>query len=149
MQVWVCISNVLMPISDIKCIRSWRKRIFIYFIYIYKVKLSLCTMRQEGIWQSGGMAPCILTLALDKGEWSASHPSCFTPRERNASTWWTEGWVGPRANLVIMVKRKISAHTRNQMLVLLSFIQPAAYHYTDQATLALIHIWYTWVMVSH
>jgi len=34
-----------------------------------------------------------LTLALDKGEWSASSPSRFTPRERAPGTHWIGGWV--------------------------------------------------------
>jgi hypothetical protein len=40
-----------------------------------------------------------LTLALDGGEWSASCPSCFTPRERAPGTHWIGGQVGPRAVL--------------------------------------------------
>jgi hypothetical protein len=43
-----------------------------------------------------------LTLALDGGEWSSSHPSCFTPRERSPGTYGTGGWVGPRAGLDIV-----------------------------------------------
>jgi hypothetical protein len=38
-----------------------------------------------------------LTTALDAGEWSASHPGHFNPREKATSTHWTGGWVGPRA----------------------------------------------------
>jgi hypothetical protein len=48
-----------------------------------------------------------LTLALDGGEWSASHPSHFTPRETAPGTHWIGGWVGPRAGLDAVVKRKI------------------------------------------
>jgi hypothetical protein len=33
------------------------------------------------------------------GEWSASHLSHFTPRERAPGTHWIEGFVGPRAGL--------------------------------------------------
>jgi len=43
-----------------------------------------------------------LTSALGAGEWSASHPGSFT-----TSTHWIEGWVGPRAILDVVVKRKI------------------------------------------
>jgi len=35
-----------------------------------------------------------LTSALDGGEWSASRPGRFTPRERAADTHWI-GWVAP------------------------------------------------------
>jgi hypothetical protein len=48
-----------------------------------------------------------LTLALDGGEWSASCPSPLTPRERALGTHWIGGWVGPRASLDMVLKRKI------------------------------------------
>jgi hypothetical protein len=50
-------------------------------------------------WVSGGIAPHILTSVLDGGEWSASHPSRFTSRERTAGTHRIWGWVGSRADL--------------------------------------------------
>jgi hypothetical protein len=43
---------------------------------------------------------------LDEGEWSASHPSHFTPGESALSTHWI-GWVSLRAVLDMVVKRKI------------------------------------------
>jgi hypothetical protein len=46
-----------------------------------------------------------LTSALDGGEWSASRPGRFTPRERALGTHWIRGWVGPRAVLDAVVKR--------------------------------------------
>jgi len=46
-----------------------------------------------------------LNSALDEGEWSASHRSHFTPRERAPGTHWIGGWVGPRGILDAMVKR--------------------------------------------
>jgi len=42
-----------------------------------------------------------LTSALDGDEWSVSHPGCFT-----ASTHLTEGWVGARFSLDMVVRRK-------------------------------------------
>jgi hypothetical protein len=48
-----------------------------------------------------------LTSALDGGEWSASRPCRFNPRERAPGTHWIGGWVGPRADLDAVVKRKI------------------------------------------
>jgi hypothetical protein len=48
-----------------------------------------------------------LTLALDGGEWSASHPGHFTPRKRAPGIHWIGGWVGPRAILDMMLKKKI------------------------------------------
>jgi hypothetical protein len=47
-----------------------------------------------------------LTSALVGGEWSASRPSRFTPRERTPNTHWIGGWVGPRAGLDNVEKRK-------------------------------------------
>jgi len=48
-----------------------------------------------------------LTLILDIGEWQASCPGCFTPRERNPGIHWTGGWVGPTAGLDMVSKQKI------------------------------------------
>jgi hypothetical protein len=39
-------------------------------------------LHHHDVLGSGGTAPHILTLILDGGEWSASCPSCFTPREQ-------------------------------------------------------------------
>jgi hypothetical protein len=61
----------------------------------------------KAYWGSEGIVPHILTSALDEGEWSASHPRCFTPRESVPGTHWTGGWVGPSAILDTAVKRKI------------------------------------------
>jgi hypothetical protein len=47
-----------------------------------KVTFSLCSInyaaRHEDIWGCGGTAPPFSALALDGGEWSASHPGRFT-----------------------------------------------------------------------
>jgi len=43
-----------------------------------------------------------LTLALDGGEWSSSHPS-----NRNLSTHWIGGWMVPRAGLDMVPKGTI------------------------------------------
>jgi hypothetical protein len=48
-----------------------------------------------------------LTSVLDGGEWSASHLGRFTPRERAPGTHWIGDWVGLRAGLDAVVKRKI------------------------------------------
>jgi hypothetical protein len=37
--------------------------------------------------------PPFLTLALDGGEWSASHHGRFTPKERTLGTLWVGGWA--------------------------------------------------------
>jgi hypothetical protein len=69
-----------------------------YEAYIkVKVNLFLCFFLTEGEWRYSAMHS--LTLALDGGEWSASHPGCFTPKERAPGTHWIGGWVGPSAVL--------------------------------------------------
>jgi hypothetical protein len=47
-----------------------------------------------------------LTSVLDGGMWSASQPGCFTPGERTLGTHQIEGWMGPRASLAAVAKRK-------------------------------------------
>jgi hypothetical protein len=53
-----------------------------------------------------------LTSALDGGEWSASRPGHFTPRERAPGTHGIGGWVGPRAGPDAVVKRKVPSPRR-------------------------------------
>jgi hypothetical protein len=48
-----------------------------------------------------------LTLALNGGKWSASRPGRFTSGEIIPGTLWIGGWVGPRAGLDDVEKRKI------------------------------------------
>jgi hypothetical protein len=53
-----------------------------------------------------------LTSALDRCEWSASRPGRFIPRDRAPGIHWIGGWVGPRAILDAVVKRKIPSSRR-------------------------------------
>jgi hypothetical protein len=46
------------------------------------------------------------TLVMYVGEWSASGPGGFSPREITPGTHWIGGWVGLRAGLDAVVKRK-------------------------------------------
>jgi len=46
-------------------------------------------------------------LAPDGGEWSASCPGRFIPRERTPDTHCIGGWEDPRAGLDVGVRRKI------------------------------------------
>jgi hypothetical protein len=74
------------------------------------VKLSLCltnsALCHKGVWGSRCVDPLFLTSALAGGEWSASRPSRFTPKERATGTHWIGGWVDPRAGLDYVEKRK-------------------------------------------
>jgi hypothetical protein len=47
-----------------------------------------------------------LISALVGGDWSASRPSRFTPGEIAPGTYWIGGWVGPRAGMDDVQKRK-------------------------------------------
>jgi hypothetical protein len=71
-----------------------------------------------------------LTSALDGVKWSASRPGRFTPRERSPGTHWIGGWVGPRAVLDAVVKRKIP-NPRGESNPRTSIVQPVAQRYTD------------------
>jgi hypothetical protein len=70
----------------------------------------------KAYWRSGGIAPRFLTPALDGDEWSASRTGRFTPGERAPGTHWIGGWVGPRAILDAVVKRKIPSPCRDSNL---------------------------------
>jgi hypothetical protein len=85
----------------------------------------------KAYWGSGGIAPIhSLTSALDGGEWSASCPGHFTPRETAPGIHWIGGWVGPRAILDAVVKRKIpSPHRESNPRT--PNVQPVAQRNTD------------------
>jgi hypothetical protein len=53
------------------------------------------------------------TSALDGGEWSASHPGHFIPRQRVPGIHWIGDWVGPRAGLGTGGKKKIPSPCRD------------------------------------
>jgi hypothetical protein len=55
----------------------------------------------EGVWGSRCIDPHFLDLGTSWGEWSASRPA-----ERDPDIHWTGGWVGPRAGLDDLEKRK-------------------------------------------
>jgi hypothetical protein len=60
----------------------------------------------------GGIPPPFLTLALVGGDWSASRTGRFTPEERTPVTNGIGSWVGPRAGLNAVEKRKHSCPCR-------------------------------------
>jgi hypothetical protein len=48
----------------------------------------------------------LLISALDGGKWSDSRPGRFAPGEITPGTHWIGRWVGPRAGLDAVAKRK-------------------------------------------
>jgi hypothetical protein len=72
-----------------------------------KVKSSPCLTKYFAMKKYGrveALLHAFLTSALDGGEWSASRPARFTPRERATGTHWTGGWLDPRAELDAVAK---------------------------------------------
>jgi hypothetical protein len=71
-----------------------------------------------------------LTSPLLGGEWSASHPCCFTLWGKSPGTHWIGSWVGPRAGLDGKVKRKFLTIPGLEIREL-SVVQPAATRCAD------------------
>jgi hypothetical protein len=109
-----------------------------------KVKLSLCfnwAPRHEGVlgeWMYNSAHSLIS--ALDGGEWSASRPDHFTPREWASGSLWIGGWVGPRAVLDAVVKRKIPS-PRRETKPRTPIVQAVAQRSTDWAIAALLKLY--------
>jgi len=53
------------------------------------------------------------TTSTDGDERSASRHSRFTPEVRAPGTHWVGSWVGPRACLDEVMKRRVPSHCRN------------------------------------
>jgi hypothetical protein len=68
-------------------------------------QFSTTPWRRMGEWRYSSTIH--MTSAPDGGEWPASCPSCFTPKESAPGTHWIGGWVGPRADLDAVEKRII------------------------------------------
>jgi hypothetical protein len=99
---------------------------------VVKVKLSLYLNKAPRIGEWRYSSKHYLTSALDGGEWSASRSGRFTPRERDPGTHWIGGWVGSRAVLEAVVKRKIPNPHRESNLRT-PIVQPVAQSYTNWA----------------
>jgi hypothetical protein len=65
------------------------------------------------------------TLSLDGDGWRVSCPGRFTPRERARGTHWIGGWVGPRAVLDAVVRRK-TLSPRRKSNPRTAIVQPVA-----------------------
>jgi len=69
-----------------------------------KVKLSLCLTKHHAMKAyrgSAGITPRIFGLGARWGEWSASRPGHFTPKERAPQYPCIGGWVGLTADLAV------------------------------------------------
>jgi hypothetical protein len=80
---------------------------FVFPFHLTCFNLAPC---HEGVL---GSEDIVLISALDGGEWSASRPGRFTPREWVPGTLWTGGWMGLRAGLDTVAKRKIPSRCRD------------------------------------
>jgi hypothetical protein len=104
------------------------------------IKLSLCfnwAPHHEGVvgeWRCSSIHS--LTSALDGGEWSASRPGRFTPKERDRCTYSMGARVGPRAVLDAVVKREIFSPLPESNPIS-PIVQPVAQRYIDWAITAL------------
>jgi hypothetical protein len=67
----------------------------------------------KAYWGAEVQLYVFLTSAPYGGEWSASRPGRSTPRERAPGTHWIGDWVGPRAGLDPVVRRKIPSPRRD------------------------------------
>jgi hypothetical protein len=106
--------------------------------YTY-MKISCCVFKQapchEDIWGSRDTTPPFWTLALERGEWSASCPEHITTRKKATGTHCRGGWVGPTASLDSVLNRKITCPCQESNS---SAIQPVAHCYTSGAIPTLI-----------
>jgi hypothetical protein len=68
-------------------------------------------------------------------------PAALLPGKEPPGTHWIGGWVGPRAGLDAMVKRKIP-RPRRESNPRAPIVQPVAQRYTDWAVTDLLSSWY-------
>jgi hypothetical protein len=88
-------------------------------------EMSLGLIKHRATKTYGGMDVQLIaftTSALAEGEWSASRPGRFTVGERAPGTHWIGGWVGPRASVKAVAKKKNPCPAGNRTPV----VQPVA-----------------------
>jgi hypothetical protein len=128
LTVFTSFVNILYSVGpchqQIICSCSWFSKvctvvsIITLFIKV-KVNLSLCLTKHHAMkayWEWRYSSTHSFTSTLYGGEWSASRPGRFTLSERAPGTHWIGGWVGPRAILDAVVKRKIPSPRRESNL---------------------------------
>jgi hypothetical protein len=85
-----------------------RIRLFSYFQNKGKfISVLNYVIKKLAVKICGGVAPSFLTLESDGSELSASRLYCFTLDYGALSIHWIGGWVGPRAGLDAVEKRRI------------------------------------------
>jgi hypothetical protein len=107
-----------------------------------KVKLSLCLTKHHAMktyWEWRYSSTHSLTSALDGGEWSASHPGRFIPRERAARTHSIGGWVSPKSCLDTVSKGKFPS-PRRESNPDHPLVQPVASRYTRNTELTFRYV---------
>jgi hypothetical protein len=91
-----------------------------------KIKLSL-----HILWRHTGRKEVqfhsFLTLALDGGKWSASHPGCFTPEKQPwVATKKAAGWAPEMVWIILRKEKSCTAHDLKPGL-----LSPQPSHYTE------------------
>jgi hypothetical protein len=111
-------------------------------IKVKMVKLSLCLTMHHAMktyWGSGGIAPSILDLGT-RWRWVVSFTTRpLYPQEKSLCFPLDRGWVGPRAVLDAVVKRKIPS-PRRESNPRTPIVQPLAHRYTDWAITAIMFL---------
>jgi len=103
------------------------------------MKLSLCLTKYLAVKAFstylnayGGMDVLLQTFlisALDGGEWSTSRSGRFNPEKKVPGSHWTPGWLGQKAGLGAVAKRRNSCLAGNRK----SVIYCAMYTYFENA----------------
>jgi len=138
--IYMCTHHVFLYIATVfpsqnTCPHHVDPHIPVYIHWIFYFNWAPC--HEDVLWEWKCSSTYSLTWALDGGVWSTLCPGRFTPRKRPPSYRWIGGWVGPRAFLDAVVKRKIPSH-RRESYPRNPILQPVAQHYTDWAIRALI-----------
>jgi hypothetical protein len=108
-------------------------------IRLFEVKLPLSLTKHHAMktyWRAEIQLHAFLPSALDGGDWSALRPGRFTASERAPGTHWIGGWVGPRAVVDTVVKRRIPS-PRRESNPRTPIVQPVGQRYTDWAITVL------------
>jgi hypothetical protein len=84
-----------------------------------------------------------LTSALDGGEWSVSRLGRFTP-----GTHWIGGWVGPRAGLDAVAKRKFPAENWERDVKLMKMGAKLGKRRSVWPTIEWLALFYIWEVLT-